>query len=216
MSADERRAAVVGTTAAAEGIARLLGERGWSITTVDPAGGTGLGPAARQAVPDTVVLAHLDPASWQAAPITSLSTEAWDAAGERSIRDALVVLQDVHATVADGARVVVVLPSVATIGVPGLVPMCTAVESIRVMAKVTARRWGSRGITVNVVLVPLDAYLGARTPQDAAVPSLGTASLPDRDALEDAVALVALLSDPDGGALTGATLGADAGTVMVP
>jgi hypothetical protein len=62
----------------------------------------------------------------------------------------------------------------------------------------------------------LPSFLGDATPSGAAVPSLGAASLPDHEALDDAAGLVAMLAGPDGGALTGATLGADAGTVMQP
>ena len=212
---------LVGSGAAADGLVERLGGRGSEVAHVDPC--TAVSPAAaidlaaaRLGVPAVVVLAHLDPAAASARPLVELGDAEWDAAGERSIRVALHVLQEAHRHLPDGGHVVVVLPSVATIGVPGLVPMCTAVEAIRVMAKVAARRWGARGITVNVVLVPLVDFLGEATPVGAAVPSLGLASMPDRDALDDAAGLVTLLSSPDGRALTGATLGADGGTVMLP
>ncbi len=212
---------VVGSGAAARGLVDRLGARGSEVAHVDPC--TAVSPAAaidlaatRLGVPAVVVLAHLDPAAAVARPLVELDDTSWDAAGERSIRVALQVLQEAHRHLPDGGHVVVVLPSVATIGVPGLVPMCTAVEAIRVMTKVAARRWGAQGITANVVLVPLADFLGDATPDGAAVPSLGLASMPDRDALDDAAALVALLSGPDGRALTGATLGADGGTVMLP
>jgi 3-oxoacyl-[acyl-carrier protein] reductase len=212
---------VVGSTAAATGFVDRLSARGSEVGHVDPC--TAVSPAAafdlvveRLGLPAVVVVAHLDPAAATAAPLVDLDPEAWDAAGERSIRVVLQVLQEAHRHLPDGGRVVVVLPSVATIGVPGLVPMCTAVEAIRVLTKVAARRWGARGITVNVVLVPLDAFLGPDTPEGAAVPSLGLASMPDRDPLDDATGLIAVLSGPDGRALTGATLGADGGTVMLP
>jgi NAD(P)-dependent dehydrogenase (short-subunit alcohol dehydrogenase family) len=213
-----RRAVVVGATAAAEGVASHLAAQGWSVASIDPTGEVGLGPATSVdgAAPQTVVLAHLRRAAWPTARLVDLAPDAWDAAGEGTIRDVLVALQAIHAAVADGARIVVVLPTVSTIGVPGLVPMCTAVEAVRVMAKVAARRWGGRGITVNIVLVPLASFLGEHTPEGVEVPSLGVASLPGRDPLEDAASLVQVLSAPEAAALTGATLGADAGTVMVP
>ncbi|MCU0311512.1 MAG: SDR family oxidoreductase [Acidimicrobiales bacterium] len=211
----------MGTTAAAHGLVERLSARGSDVAHVDPC--TAVSPAAaidlavdHLGAPATLVLAHLDPAAAVAAPLVTLDEATWDAAGERSIRLALQVLQEAHRHLPDGGHLVVVLPSAATIGVPGLVALCTAVEAIRVMAKVAARRWGARGITVNVVLVPLADFLGDAAPAGAAVPSLGAASLPDRDALDDATALVALLSGPDGRALTGATLGADGGTVMLP
>lgn len=214
-------AIVVGSTAAATGLVERLAARGGEVGHVDPCAAVSPSAAldqvaARLGAVATVVLAHLDPAAAHAGPLVDLDAEQWDAAGERSIRTALVVLQAAHRLVPDGGRVVVVLPSVATVGVPGLVPMCTAVESIRVLAKVAARRWGARGVTVNVVLVPLDAFLGDATPPGAQVPSLGAASLADRDPLDDAAGLVGMLSGPDGRALTGATLAADGGTVLQP
>ena len=216
-----RPAVVVGSTAAGDGLIGRLRARGMSVGHVDPC--TAVSPAAAfdavvadLGTPGLVVVAHLDPAAAAAGPLVELDPAQWDAAGERSIRVAIQVMQEVHRHLPDDGRVVVVLPSVATVGVPGLVPMCTAVEAIRVMAKVAARRWGARGITVNTVLVPLAAFLGDATPPGAAVPSLGAASLPDHEALDDAAGLVAMLAGPDGGALTGATLGADAGTVMQP
>ncbi|MCD9624764.1 SDR family oxidoreductase [Rhabdothermincola salaria] len=222
MAADERGPTiVVGSTAAAEGLAERLTSRGETVGRIDPCAAMSPGAAFDVVVdelgaPASVVLAHLDPAAAVARPLVEHSDEQWDGAGERSVRVALQVLQHAHHHLPDGGTVVVVLPSVAAIGVPGLVPMCTAVESIRLMAKVAARRWGARGITVNVVLVPLDAFLGDLAPEGAHVPSLGPASLSGHDPLDDAAALAAMLGGPDGRALTGATLGADAGTVMQP
>jgi NAD(P)-dependent dehydrogenase (short-subunit alcohol dehydrogenase family) len=100
---------------------------------------TALDAAAAAAPVTTLVMAHLDPAAFAATPLVELSETEWDDAAERSLRAAFVVLQQVHAVVPDGARVVLVLPTVAASGAAGLVPLCTAVEGIRVMAKAVAR-----------------------------------------------------------------------------
>ena len=136
------------------------------------------------------------------------------------MRAALIVLQQVHAVIADGGRVVLILPTVATTGVADLVPLCTAVEAIRVMAKAVARRWGARSITVNTIEVDLAAFmLGDNDSTDAVmpvVPVLGQPALPPGSAVDDVLGLVDMLATPAAGAITGALLVADRGTVMQP
>jgi NAD(P)-dependent dehydrogenase (short-subunit alcohol dehydrogenase family) len=169
--------------------------------------------------PALVVLAHLEAASFRAAPLVGLDDDAWEAAAERSLRAAVVVLQQAHAAVPDGARVVIVLPTAAATGVPGLVPLCSAVEGIRVMAKAVARRWGARGVTVNTIEVDLAAFVGDAAPDGAEVPAvvqLGTSALGPGSAVDDVAGLVEVLASDAGAAVTGALLVADRGTVMVP
>jgi 3-oxoacyl-[acyl-carrier protein] reductase len=169
---------------------------------------------------DRVVLAWLEPESFVARPVVDLDEDEWDRAGERSLRAAFVVLQQVHAAVVDGARVVIVLPTVAVTGVADLVPLCSAVEGIRVMGKALARRWGARSITVNTVEVELAAFVtggiagvGAELP---AVPVLGSPALPPGSAVDDLAGVVEMLFSAPAAAVTGALLVADRGTVMLP
>ena len=167
-----------------------------------------------------MVWAWLDERAHVAAPITAIDEQAWDAAAERSIRAAFVAWQQSFHVLADGARVVLVIPSVATVGVVDLVPLCTAVEAIRVMGKAVARRWGARSITVNSVEVELSAWLLGDDESGAvvvpSVPVLGQPALAPASAVDDVVGLVELLSGEGSGAITGALLVADRGTVMQP
>ena len=176
-------------------------------------------PAGLSAV-GVVVLAPLDPSSFEATPLVELGEPAWDDAVERSLRSAIVVLQQVGAGVADGSRIVLLLPTVAATGVAGLVPLCTAIEGIRVMGKALARRWGERSITVNTIEVDLAAYmLGDVDPSTAAVPVaplLGEPALPARSAVGDVAGLIEMLGTGAAAGLTGALLVADRGTVMQP
>jgi NAD(P)-dependent dehydrogenase (short-subunit alcohol dehydrogenase family) len=171
---------------------------------------------------DLVVFAHLDPAGFSTAAITQLSEDQWDHACERSLRHAFIALQQVHALVADGAAVVLVLPSVGSVGVGGLVPLCSAVEGIRVMAKAVARRWGARSVTVNTIEVELATFIlgGVDDPAATAslpqVPVLGAPALPAAPILDDVIGLVEFFASPAGRAVTGAFLMADRGTVMLP
>jgi len=172
---------------------------------------------------DRVVLAAIDPSAFRAAPITSLSEDEWEKAAEYSMRAAFVTLQQVHAVIADGGRVVLILPTVATTGVADLVPLCTAVEAIRVMAKAVARRWGARSITVNTIEVELAAFMlgddvdgGASEVAVPVVPVLGQPALPPGSAVDDVLGLLDMLATPAAAAITGALLVADRGTVMQP
>ena len=182
-----------------------------------------LGSLVGSGTVDRVVLAAIDPSAFRAAPITSLTEDEWEKAAEYSMRAAFVVLQQVHAVIADGGRVVLILPTVATTGVADLVPLCTAVEAIRVMAKAVARRWGARSITVNTIEVELAAFmLGDDVEGDAGgvgvpvVPVLGQPALPPGSAVDDVLGLLDMLATPAAAAITGALLVADRGTVMQP
>jgi 3-oxoacyl-[acyl-carrier protein] reductase len=172
---------------------------------------------------DRLVLAAIDSAAFRAEPITSLSEDEWDQAAEWSMRAAFVALQQAHAVLADGGRVILILPTVVTTGVADLVPLCTAVEAIRVMAKAVARRWGARSITVNTIEVELAAFmLGVDVDGDVGavsvpiVPVLGQPALPPGSAVDDVLGLIDMLATPAAAAITGALLVADRGTVMQP
>ena len=167
-----------------------------------------------------VVFCYVDESAFVPAPIIEMDERAWDAAGERSLRAALVTLQEVHRNIVDGGRVILVLPTVGAVGVAGLVPLCSAVEGIRVMAKAVARRWGARSITVNTIEVELSAFILGDEPVGdrilPAVSTLGAAALPAGSAVDDVIGLIGMLSTEAAGAVTGALLVADRGTVMLP
>jgi 3-oxoacyl-[acyl-carrier protein] reductase len=192
----------------------------------DPSTAAGaLRAAVGDAQVDLVVFAELDAAGFLTAPITSLTEQQWDEACERPLRRAVVALQQVHALVGDGTAVVLVLPNVGAVGVAGLVPLCSAVEGIRVLAKSAARRWGARAITVNTIEVELAAFMLGETADEVEgeprvpvpeVPVLGSPALAASSIVEDVLGLIELLAAPAGRAVTGAFLMADRGTVMLP
>ncbi|MEY4131557.1 MAG: hypothetical protein RLZZ31_1681 [Actinomycetota bacterium] len=167
---------------------------------------------------DTVIFSWLDPASFVAKPIHELTEDEWDAASEKSMRAAFIVLQRVYARLNDGGRVIIVLPTTAATGVAELVPLCSAVEAIRVMAKAVARRWGARSITVNTIEVDLATFIvgdGDRA-NVPSVPVLGVPALSESSVVNDVVGLISLLRSESSSGLTGALLVADRGTVMQP
>jgi 3-oxoacyl-[acyl-carrier protein] reductase len=209
-------------------IAQRLRSRGDSIIelapTLDLTNAEAVGESLRSLVGsgtvDRVVLAAIDPSAFRSAPIISLTEAEWDQAAEYSMRAAFVMLQQAHAVLTDGGRVILILPTVAATGVAGLVPLCTAVETIRVMAKAVARRWGARSITVNTIEVELAVFmLGDNDSADTevpVVPVLGQPALPPASAVDDVIGLIDMLATPAAGAITGTLLVADRGTVMQP
>jgi 3-oxoacyl-[acyl-carrier protein] reductase len=226
---EERTTLVVGgEDGIGAAIAARLAARGDRVRTlptdVDVTDATAVAAVLRDGAPvDVVVLARIEPAAFVARAAVELDESAWDEACERTIRASFVLLQQAHAVVRDEGRVVVVLPTVAATGVAGLVPLCTAVESVRVMAKAVARRWGARGVTVNTIEVDLETFFRGDGSSESAggiavpsVPVLGQPSLPERDAVGDVIGLIDLLAEPVSGGLTGALLVVDRGTVLQP
>lgn len=140
----------------------------------------------------------------------------WDLAAEAPIREAMAVLQRAYSTMAGrGGSIVVVVPSIALTGGPGLAPFAAAAEGIRLLMKSAARQWGQRGIRVNAVALPVAAW-AVEQPDEHVLPSKFGPSLPEADLLRDASDAIALLADERARGITGATIIVDAGTLMVP
>jgi len=161
--------------------------------------------------PDVAVFAAVDPRALQPSAVVGLSEPDWVALCEAPLGAALAFFQRVFPdlTGRDG-RAVLVCPSVALEGAAHLVPLATAAEGQRQLAKSLARRWGRDGITVNVVTVPAQA-LGSPV-EDAA----RTAAALGGDPLAAAASAVVWLAGPGAAGITGATIGADGGAVMAP
>jgi 3-oxoacyl-[acyl-carrier protein] reductase len=166
-----------------------------------------------------VVHAHLDAGTLASDPLAGIDDDTWDERCESQVRHAIHVFQAAFDVFGPGAptgwaprRLVAVVPTIAILGAPGLVPLATAVEGIRALVKSTGRQWGPNGITANCVAIPLEASAeGAPTGPVVATPSLP----PTADPVEDAADAVAALLGPAGAVLNGQTLIADRGTVMV-
>lgn len=142
-------------------------------------------------------------------PETAFATmpeDEWDRRAERPIRAALWCLQAAHH---HRASVVVVVATVGMEGAAGLVALASAAEGIRVLAKSAARRWGREGISVNIVAVPPHLLATELVVSDAARnPS------PLESSVREAAATVALFATAPH--ITGATLMADGGALMIP
>jgi 3-oxoacyl-[acyl-carrier protein] reductase len=115
-----------------------------------------------------------------------------------------------------GGRVVVVVPTAAMAGAPGLAATAAAAEAQRQLAKSVARQWGSDGLAVNIVAADLAALAPAGVDLPAvslSPPALGPDAVTD---LAGIARLVSLVASGEAAALTGATLSADGGIWMAP
>lgn len=175
--------------------------------------------AARSLGPVSLVV-HVDvpAAATRPAPLLEVDDAGWDERCEALVRATLLTFQAAHAQLVDGGALVLVGPTIALGGAAGLAPWAAAAEAQRVMAKVAARRWGARGIRVNVVSVPPEVLTDDPDPSTSqAGRTKAAAALGDAAASpEAAAALVRLAAGSDARGLTGATLVADGGRVMVP
>jgi 3-oxoacyl-[acyl-carrier protein] reductase len=128
-------------------------------------------------------------------PAASLgSDDGWEERCEGLLLQGLHVAQAARELLVHGGRLVFVLPDVGITGAAEQVPLATAVEGLRALAKSAGRQWAEDGITTATILVPTRA--------DAV--SAG--------AVAD---VVGALVGPAGGLLNGVTLPIDSG-LMVP
>jgi hypothetical protein len=156
---------------------------------------------------DGFVLADLDPAVVGPTPFAELAAPEWTARCEVPLQRAMACLQAAHASLrgGGGGAVVVLVPTFAMAGAPGRVAAAPPAEGVRSKAKAAARPWGAAPITVNALAVGGDAWSGELPP-----PALGAAPA----VAGGVAATVAMLLDPLGRAVTGATIAADGGMWM--
>lgn len=186
------------------------------------AAGQGLVDAQRElGGADVVVHACAMPAALVSRPIDGLSADDWQAALHRGMLGSLFCLQAAHAVLRErGGSVVVVGPSEALVGAPGLIPLMTLAEGQRSLVKSAARQWGRLGIRLNWIGVAGSHYAGALAQAAFPLspelgdppPALGAAPEP-HGAVADVIAWLA--SDGARG-VTGASFNLDGGDWMVP
>jgi NAD(P)-dependent dehydrogenase (short-subunit alcohol dehydrogenase family) len=157
----------------------------------------------------------------QPQPLDALSLAEWQRATSGALFATLCCLQAALPHMSDrGGTIVVLGPSAALVGAPGLVPWITLAEAQRTLVKSAARQWGTRDVRLHWLGLAGAQFGGAlRTARIPPVPELGPpppalGRVPDAET--DAAALLALLAGRAGAALTGATLNLDGGDWMVP
>ena len=165
---------------------------------------------------EVVVHAAVEPAAVEVVGLADVDDARWEAVWERTMRSTIFLLGACHRHLAGrSGRIVLVTPTVSLSGMAGLVPLTTAVEAQRILAKSAARQWGPDGITVNCV-APSAVLVGV--PADAvgslslSPPALGVPG----DPTADLGPIVTFLASEASHYLTGATLAADGGVWMAP
>ena len=162
-----------------------------------------------------VVHAAIDPVAFEPAPFEAVDDARFDAVWEGTMRAALAVLQASYAQMRGvGGHVLVVTPTVAFSGAPGLAAYAAALEGQRLLAKSAARQWGPEGVRVNCLApAPEQVPIGVRGVDVSLAPAaLGGPGDPERDLGPVAV----FLAGDDAHFVTGATIGVDGGVWMAP
>lgn len=217
-----RKAALVegASTPVGAAVSRALTDAGAVVAELDIGPGTAAGLVAGWEAHGIVdVYGHTGP--WagapRSAPLVALDDEGFAAAFERPVLTLLWSLRAGYAhLVKPGGRVVVVVPTAAMAGAPGLAATAAAAEAQRQLAKSVARQWGSDGLVVNIVAADLTAFVpgGVDLPAvSLSPPALGPDAVTDLDGI---ARLVSLVASGEAAALTGATLCADGGVWMAP
>lgn len=156
----------------------------------------------------TVVITDI---ATQACPFVDLTDDAFDAAWEQPMREAIGAFQRAHR--AGHARLIALVPTIAMSGAPGLGHAAATAEAIRVMVKSAARQWGADGMTVNCIALAPELF--GIDPSTVGAVSLAPPALSGTGSLvEDIVPLIRLVSSADAHHITGATLTADGGVWM--
>ena len=154
--------------------------------------------------------------------LVDLTPEAWAAAGEDPLDEAVAVARAAHPLLArDDAdatpgRLAWIVPTTTLGGAAGFVASGAACEGIRALAKGTAKQWGTDGVVTTVVAVAPEAFFaagaGPHSEGSLSGPALGRTGEPEADLAP----LLDLLVDPRAAFSTGGTLVADGGTWMAP
>jgi NAD(P)-dependent dehydrogenase (short-subunit alcohol dehydrogenase family) len=208
------RSWATGTTAVA-----IEGEGPGAVVAAIETGAAGRRVAA-------VLHAEIDAERCAPASLGELTPDVWHERCARPVDSALWTARAAFALMAtgdgrtgQGGVIGFVCPSVALTGAAGQVAMSTTSEAIRLLAKSAARSWGRSGITVNAFAPHLDACVPPAPPDEGerGLQVHATAlDLADVDPADDIASLLVYLAAPGAARLTGATLGADGGSLMAP
>jgi NAD(P)-dependent dehydrogenase (short-subunit alcohol dehydrogenase family) len=198
------RVVVIGGHGFGRELALGLGDRGATVSVVDSA--SGLDRVASE-VGRIGALVHvaLDPDALRPRVLAETDEEGWDERCEAVLRAALESCRAAFPHLRDsGGRIVFVVPAASPVGAAGYTPELTATEGIRALAKATARQWGAHGITVNCV--------AAGGPPPPEPPAMGRVP----DARSDVAGVIGLLLSDGAATVTGTTISADGGSLMLP
>jgi len=168
--------------------------------------------------PAAIALAATGRGSLTPTPVHQLTDDDWEAAVQRPLREGLFTYQALHALFPENPPPIFQIgPTLGLTGAAELVALSALTEGQRALAKVAARQWGKAGWRVNWLGLSPEIY-SPRLAQAQApkLPDMSGPALGRRPGLADLAALIALLSQPQAGILTGSTLSLDGGDWMLP
>lgn len=129
---------------------------------------------------DAAVFAPWDPAVMVPCAIEDLTDEDFDRAWQRTMDAAVECCVEARTAFAgNGGSIVLTVPTTGLAGGDHYSHWAAAAEGVHILAKSTARQWGSEGIGVNVLAVAPDLVLADVV--IAGPVSIATPALPDAD-----------------------------------
>jgi 3-oxoacyl-[acyl-carrier protein] reductase len=168
--------------------------------------------------PDCIIHASAPASALRSVPVAALRDERWRSDCLGALKATFFTLQSCFAAFNNrGMRILLVGPALSLVGAEGLVPLSTAIEGQRALAKSAARQLGSHGMVINWLAVASTVFAPelaeARLPRPVSPEPLALGAAPALPAL---VPLILALADEAGAVLAGATLCLDGGEVMTP
>ena len=168
--------------------------------------------------PDCIIHAAVPASGLRSVPVSALGDQGWRSDCLGALKATFFTLQVCFATLRErGTRILLVGPALSLVGAEGLVPLSTALEGQRALAKSAARQWGSHGIVINWLAVASTGFASelaeAKLPKPVSPEPLALGAAPTLPAL---VPLILAMADKAGAVLAGATLCLDGGEVMTP
>jgi NAD(P)-dependent dehydrogenase (short-subunit alcohol dehydrogenase family) len=168
--------------------------------------------------PDCIIHASAPASALRSVPVSALGDQRWRSDCLGALKATFFTLQACFAAFKErGARILLIGPALSLVGAEGLVPLSTALEGQRALAKSAARQWGSHGIVINWLAVASTVFAPelaeAKLPRPVSPEPLALGTAPTLPAL---VPLILAMADKAGAVLAGATLCLDGGEVMTP
>lgn len=146
-------------------------------------------------------------------PFEEATLEEMDRVIDLNLRGVFIATQAALKHMQNGGRIITIGSCVGErVMTPGLVAYAATKGAVKMFAQGLSREVGSRGITVNNIQPgPIDTDLNPAA-GDWATPQIANTALKRYGHVEEIAALVAFVSSPEAGYITGASLTVDGGT----
>ena len=173
---------------------------------------------AATGAPACIIHASAPASALRSATVAGLTDGRWREDCLGALKASFFTLQACFAAFREqGARILMTGPALSLVGAEGLLPLTTAIEGQRALAKSAARQWGRQGVIINWLAVASTVFapelVEASLPRPVSPEPLALGAAPT---LPELVPLILALAGDPGAVLAGATLCLDGGEVMAP